>query len=151
MNKAIAFAVLSLALTAASIARADDTYEVSQTNVETTVGAPAKAHVTITAKKGWHLNAEAPMTLKLTAEQGIALDKPKLTRADLAMSTETAARFEVALTASQPGSEMVAAEAGFVLCQESACRPIREKLSIAVITTTPKAAPAPAKKARKRK
>ena len=138
---ALVVSVLGLGL--ASSARADDTYAIHETDVQTTVGSPAKAQVTITAKKGWHLNAEAPFTLKLTSAQGITLDKAKLVRADLALSTETSARFDIGLTATQPGTETVSGEAGFVLCQESACRPIRDKLSFAVTATKAQ----PAKKA----
>lgn len=138
---------------AATPAWADDTYEVRKTDVETTVGSQAKAQVTITAKKGWHLNAEAPLTLKLSAAEGVKLDKAKLARADLAQSDDNTARFDVALTATQPGTESVDAEAGFVLCQESACRPVKEKVSIAVTASQPKAEPkpAPAKKSGKKK
>jgi hypothetical protein len=144
---------LAMGLAAGKTARADDTYEVRKTDVEATVGTHAKTQVTIAAKKGWHLNAEAPLTLKLSPAQGLTLDKTKLVRADLAQSNETTARFDVGLTATQPGTENVEAEAGFVLCQESACRPVKEKLSIAVKAMQPAAEPkpAPAKKTSKKK
>jgi hypothetical protein len=148
-----ALLALVLGLAPATPARADDTYEIRKTDVETTVGNQAKAQVTITAKKGWHLNAEAPLTLKLSAAEGVKLDKAKLARADLAQSSENTARFDVGLTATRPGTESVDAEAGFVLCQESACRPVKEKVSIAVTAQQPKPEPkaAPTKKSGKKK
>ena len=66
-----------------------------------------------------------------------------MTRADLALSTDSQARFDVMFTASEPGRRKVEAEASFVLCQESACRPVREKVALEVETTAP--APAPRK------
>ena len=79
------------------------------------------------------------------------MDKPKLGRKDLALTSETEARFDVGFTLSEPGKKVVEGEAGFVLCREDACRPIREKLTIATEATAAKAAPAPAKKPRKKK
>jgi hypothetical protein len=141
-------AMLKIAVTAAAtlfLARnpvaADDTYQVTKSDAATTVGIKAKADVTILAKKGWHLNAEAPLTLKLTPTPGVELDKAKLGRGDLALSTESTARFEVALTPSEPGKKTIAAEASFVLCQEESCRPVKEKLTLALDAAAPKTDP----------
>jgi len=139
--------VLTLFLAGFSHA-ADDTYKVDKTDASLSPGAKGKASVTISAKKGWHLNAQAPLTLKLQPGPGVEVDKPKLARADLAASNETSARFDVGLTATETGKKSVEAEAGFVLCQEDACRPIKEKITLAIDVTAPKAAAAkkPAKK-----
>jgi hypothetical protein len=118
---------------------ADDSYAISKTDASLTAGTQGKASVTISAKKGWHLNAEAPLTLKLVPSSRVAVDKAKLGRGDLALSNETTARFDIGLTVSEPGKTAVEAEAGFVLCQESACRPIKEKLTLAVDATAPMA------------
>jgi hypothetical protein len=130
----------------AGAAQADDAYEVKPSTVKATLGEKATASLTIATKKGWHLNAEAPFTLKLTPGPGITVEKPRLARADLAVSTDSSARFDVALVASQAGHAEVQAEAGFVLCQETICRPIKEKLAISVDATPPGA---PAKEAKK--
>jgi hypothetical protein len=135
------FITSSLLFAGPSLA-ADDTFTISKTDAEADVGAKTKASVTITAKKGWHLNAEAPITLKLTPVPGLALDKSTLARADLALSSETAARFDIGLTLSEPGKKLIEGEAGFVLCQEDACRPVKQKLTLAALGTAPKAAPA---------
>lgn len=146
----LSLALLALVLSALP-ARADDTYQIRKTDAVVTVGSKGKASVTIAAKKGWHLNAEAPLSLKLGETAGLSTDKPKLGRADLALSTETEARFDVGVTASEPGTRTLEAEASFVLCQESACRPVREKVALAVEASPAKGAPAmPAKKARKK-
>jgi DsbC/DsbD-like thiol-disulfide interchange protein len=121
---------------------ADATYEVAKGEAAATVGKETKASVTILAKQGWHLNTEAPLTLKLTAQGGVELDKLRLNRSDLAVSTESEARFDVGFIATEPGRKTIEAEAGFVLCQESSCRPVREKLTITVTASLPQATPA---------
>jgi hypothetical protein len=130
-------------------ALADDTYQVSKTDAVVAVGGKGTASVTVSAKKGWHLNAEAPLTLKLGSTPGLQTDKPKLGRPDLALSTDAEARFDVGVTASEPGKKTLDAEVGFVLCQEEACRPIKEKVSLAVDATPTKQAE-PAKKTKKK-
>jgi hypothetical protein len=134
-------ATIAILLLASPSRAADVTFEVSKTDASAPVGKKAKASVTITAKKGWHLNAEAPLTLKMTPAAGVVIDKAKLGRGDLALSNDTTARFDVGLLASEPGKLTVEAEAGFVLCQETACRPIKEKLTFTVDTTAPKVGP----------
>lgn len=124
--------VLMALLAPAIPARADDNYQVSKTDAVVTVGNKGKASVTIAAKQGWHLNAEAPLTLKLGTAPGLDIDKPKLGRSDLALSSETQARFDVGITASEPGKKALDAEASFVLCQENACQPVKSKLTLNV-------------------
>ena len=116
---------------------ADPSYDVSKTDVSLAAGGKGKASVTITAKNGWHLNAEAPLTLKLAPAPGVTVEKEKLARADLAMSTPATARFEVGVTSGESGKKSVQAEASFVLCQEDSCRPVKEKLSFDVDVRTP--------------
>jgi len=123
---------------------ADPTYAVDRIDAFVAVGEKGTASVSITARGGWHLNAEAPLTLKLIPPPGVSVDKPKLGRADLALSNETSARFDVGVVASEPGKKAIGAEAAFVLCREDACRPIKEKLTLSVEAAAPgKTAPAP--------
>jgi hypothetical protein len=134
-----------LVLAGSAARAADNTYEVKPSPVKATLGEKATASVNVATKTGWHLNAEAPLTLKLTPGQGITVEKPRLQRADLATSTDTAARFDVALVASKEGHGELQAEAGFVICQETLCRPIKEKVVISVDASRPRA-PEPASK-----
>jgi hypothetical protein len=149
----ISQALLLTALLAPALpAHADDNYQVSKTDAVVTVGSKGKASVTIAAKQGWHLNAEAPLTLKLGTTPGLDLDKAKLGRPDLAMSNETQARFDVGITASEPGKKALDAEASFVLCQENACQPVKSKLTLNVDATDKKTdAPVTAGKAKTKK
>ena len=136
-------AVVSFAFLLAAHAQAGDgTFEVVAAGAAGGVGTPVLAKVTIKAKQGWHLNHEAPLTLKLSPVPGVTFDKAKLVRKDLAFASETEARFDVGLTLSAPGKKEVEAEAGFVLCREDACRPIKEKLILAAEATAEKATPA---------
>lgn len=125
-------AALALVLVTGSRAQAEDIYEVKKADAKAAVGVKATTSVIIAAKSGWHVNAEAPVSLKLLPDPGIAVAKPKLTRADLAQSTEDLARFDVAFTASEPGKKVINAEASFVMCQATTCKPVREKLALAI-------------------
>jgi hypothetical protein len=124
----------------------DKLYEIKKTDAKVAVGGKATTSVTIATKNGWHVNAEAPITLSLTPPAGITLPKAKLARADLAASTQESARFDVAFEAAEPGAKVIAAEARFVICQETACKPVKETLTLNVDVST--AAPAPKAKAK---
>jgi hypothetical protein len=125
-------------------ARAEDKlYEVKSAPTKVAVGAKSTTSVTIATKNGWHVNGEAPITLSLTAPAGITLPKAKLARADLAQSSLESARFDVAFEAAEPGAKVITAEAHFVICQETACKPVKETLALNVDVSV--AAPAPKK------
>lgn len=125
-------AALALSSILAGAAQAEEIYEVKKADTKAAVGVKGTTSVTIAAKAGWHVNAEAPVSLKLLPDPGIAVAKPKLTRADLAQSTEDLARFDVAFTASEPGKKTINCEASFVMCQATTCKPVREKLALLV-------------------
>jgi hypothetical protein len=137
---------LTLALLLAPVAaHAADTYEVSKTDVQAVVGEKGRATFTINGKNGWHVNEEAPITIKLQPSTGVSVDKPKLTRSDLAEASKDRARVDVAFTASAPGPHTIGAEASFVMCQESACQPVKEKITLA-LDAKPSAPDAPTEK-----
>lgn len=134
-----------LAASVSTVSNASDAlYEIKKTEPKVAVGGTGTATLTITAKAGWHVNGEAPITVALTAPTGVTLQKAKLTRADLAQSTPEAARFDIPVSATEAGTKTINAEARFVLCQEQACKPVKETLALAV-EITPAAAPAAAK------
>jgi opacity protein-like surface antigen len=129
--------LLAAILGTAAQARADETYELKKGDVKATVGAKATTSLTIAAKTGWHVNEEAPVSLKLQPDPGITIDKPKLGRGDLAQSTKEQARFDVAFTATEPGKKVINGEASFVMCQASTCKPCKEKVAFAVEAVAP--------------
>jgi hypothetical protein len=132
LKSMLAGGLLVALLGTATLARAEDIYELKKGDVKATVGAKSTTSLTIAAKSGWHVNEEAPMSLKLQADPGITIDKPRLSRADLAQQTKELARFDVAFTATEPGKKVINGEASFVMCQASTCKPVKEKVAFAV-------------------
>jgi hypothetical protein len=130
--------VTALALSVGLAHASSDMYDVQIAEAKATVGAKGKASVTIVGKNGWHVNEDAPVSMKLAPGSGITVDKPKLTKADLAERTQDRARFDVAFTAAEAGKKTIDAEATFVMCQASACKPVKEKVTLAVEVAGPK-------------
>lgn len=150
MKKTLSLLAFAALLSSAAGARAEDKlYEIQKTEPKVAVGAKGAASVTIAAKAGWHLNAEAPIMLTLTPPAGMTIAKPKLQRADLAASTEQSARFDVPFEASEAGAKVVTGEARFVLCQAQACKPVKETVSLN-IDVAAAAPPAPKAKGAKK-
>ena len=143
---------MSFVLAAGISTAGDALYEIKKTEPKVAVGGTGTASLTITAKAGWHVNAEAPITVALTAPAGVTVQKAKLTRADLAQSTQESARFDIPVSATEAGKKTINAEARFVLCQEQACKPVKETLALAVdITPAPAVAANPPKTTKKPK
>jgi hypothetical protein len=152
-RRAIPTLVGILCTLGAARARADALYEVTKTEPKVAVGGTGTASVTIKAKGGWHVNAEAPITVALTAPAGLSVAKAKLGRGDLAASTVDSARFDIPVSATEAGKKSIGAEARFVICQESACKPVKETLTLAVDvapTATASATPPSSKSKKKR-
>jgi len=160
MNRTLAVSIALPALAVLSLwagptAYADaPTHEIRKTEPKVAAGGHASASLTIAAKNGWHVNAEAPITVSLkSSDAGLTVAKEKMTRADLAESTKDAARFDIPLSCAADaaaGPKTINAEAKFVMCQESACKPVKETLALA-IEVTPANAPVVAKKSGKAK
>lgn len=142
----VSIALLNLAAFSAP-AMAAETYDVTTSPGKSTPGQKGTASVTIAGKAGWHINDQAPVVLKLTTAETITVDKPRMSRADLAENKPDRARFDVNFVAKTAGAQTIAAEASFVMCQEAACKPVKEKLTLALDVADPKAAApaAPAK------
>jgi hypothetical protein len=144
--------VASFALGFSSLAAAQGvTYELKKTEPKVAVGARSSASLTIAAKNGWHVNGEAPISVSLVAPDGLTLAKTKLVRGDLAESTQETARFDIRFEAASTGTKVVTAEARFVMCQESACKPVKETLSFNIEVTPPAPVEPKAKPAGKKK
>jgi hypothetical protein len=149
------FAAIALSLTTVLFAlrtapAAEVLYEIKKTEPKVAVGATATASLTITTKAGWHVNAEAPITVALTPPAGVTLTKAKLTRADLAQSSQESARFDIPVSATEAGKKTINAEARFVICQEQACKPVKETLALALEITPPVTAAKDVKKPKKK-
>jgi DsbC/DsbD-like thiol-disulfide interchange protein len=121
-----------LAVTASASSAASANYEVTSAATKASPGVKTAASLTLASKNGWHLNEEAPMTVKLSPGAGITVDKPKLSRADATEKTKDRARFDISFMAADPGQKKIDAEASFVICQETACKPVKQKLALAI-------------------
>ncbi len=139
------FLTLALALapalaTAGAARAADSLYEITKVEPKVAVGGTGTASLTIKVKGGWHVNDEAPISVALTTPTGVTVKKQKLTRGDLAASSKESARFDIPVTATEAGKKTIGAEAHFVLCQEQACKPVKETVTLAIEVTPPAAA-----------
>lgn len=132
MNRLLLALALVGATATAARASEEGLYEITKTDLKVAVGATGTATLTIKVKGGWHVNGEAPISLALTPPAGLTVKKDKLTRADLAASTTDTARFDIPVSATEAGKKTINAEARFVICQESACKPVKETLALAV-------------------
>jgi hypothetical protein len=115
-----------------STAQAEELHEVIAPPAQGRVGAQGRTTVTLTGKNGWHLNEQAPVTLKLTPSAGLTVEKQKLNRKDLVEDTKDKARFDIPFVAKQEGDQKIEAEASFVICQEAACKPVKQKVALSV-------------------
>ena len=135
--------LLALALmtfSAGAARAADSLYEITKVEPKVALGGTGTASLTIKVKGGWHVNDEAPISVALTPPSGVTVKKQKLTRADLAASSKESARFDIPVTATEAGKQTIGAEAHFVLCQEQACKPVKETVTLAIEVTPPAAA-----------
>jgi hypothetical protein len=132
---ALALAPLSLAAGATAARAAESLYEITKVEPKVAVGTTGTASLTIKVKGGWHVNDEAPISVALTAPAGVTVKKAKLTRADLAASSKESARFDIPVSATEAGKKTIGAEAHFVLCQEQACKPVKETVTLAIEVT----------------
>jgi hypothetical protein len=134
---ALALVPLSLAAGASAAPAAESLYEITKVEPKVAVGATGTASLTIKVKGGWHVNDEAPISVALTAPAGVTVKKAKLTRADLAASSKQSARFDIPVSATEAGKKTIDAETHFVLCQEQACKPVKETVTLAIEVTPP--------------
>jgi hypothetical protein len=132
---ALALALAPLPFAATAARAAESLYEITKVEPKVAVGTTGTASLTIKVKGGWHVNDEAPISVALTAPAGVTVKKAKLTRADLAASSKESARFDIPVSATEAGKKTIGAEAHFVLCQEQACKPVKETVTLAIEVT----------------
>jgi hypothetical protein len=132
----------------AGMARAESTHAVEAPKVALKAGKTGSATVTVLGRNGWHVNEEAPITLTLKAPAGVAIAKANLSRPDLGESKPERARFDVSVTSEKAGTHQVPAEARFVMCQESACKPVKENVMLVLEVSTEAATKGHTKKAK---
>lgn len=83
-------------------------------------------------REPYHVNQEYPMSVSVSAKDGITLPKAELQKGDAAEYTEKRARFEVPFTPTAAGEHQIEAHVRFAVCTPETCVPDERKLALAV-------------------
>jgi hypothetical protein len=92
----------------------------------------AAARITVKPKGAYHVNTEYPVKLKLTAPDGVALEKDTQSGKDAAKFAKESLEFEVGFTASGAGKKSFTGELRFAVCTDTECKPTTEKVAFDV-------------------
>ena len=131
MKKLLSVPAMVLALSAAlGAAVAGDQYDLSVTAPAAKVNERAVAKVSLAPKGAYHVNTEYPVKLKMTAPDGVTLDKDTLKGPDAKRFEKAGLDFEVAFTAAASGKKSFAGELKFAVCTDTDCKPVTEKVAL---------------------
>ena len=100
------------------------------------VGENGLYSIVIRAKNGTKIHPQAPLTVKLTASEGVAAAKEKLSREDIPEDADKKTPdLRTQLTARKKGDQKVQAEVSFFLCTDAWCQRMNDKvdLTLAVV------------------
>lgn len=106
-----------------------DRYEVTVDTPAGVAGADSVVTVTLSPKKGWHVNQDFPTKLTITPPAGVTLAKDKLKKADAAEFNNNTAKFAVKYKAAAAGAKSFNAVFKFAVCSAATCDPKTEKLA----------------------
>lgn len=125
-------ATIVLVLATASVARADDGFELrSETEVTVAPGATATVSLTIAGTGGRTISKDAPVRIEL-ASPTLQVPRTRYARRDAADPAADAPRFDLRFTAEAAGDHELAIEARFWVCGKRACRPVKAARTVAV-------------------
>src|SRR5689334_14533987 len=91
-------------------------------------GAASSAKIEVVPRSDAHVSPDAPISLTVTADEGVTLPKPKLGRAEAKETPSKGVEFEVPFTAQSKGE--VHGSLTFFICTEKLCE--RQKRDVAV-------------------
>ncbi len=97
-----------------------------------TVGQPATYRVFIEARGGFHLNADYPTSLTLSAPASISLALANISKEQATSFAETSAVFPVTFTANAAGTSEIRVVVDFAVCTEQNCQPESRTLLLPV-------------------
>ncbi len=106
-----------------------DRYDVTVNTPAGVAGTDSVVTVTLTPKKGWHVNQDFPTKLTITPPAGVTLAKDKLKKADAAEFNDNTAKFAVKYKAAAAGDKSFSATFKFAVCSAATCDPKTEKLA----------------------
>jgi hypothetical protein len=102
-------------------------------------GAEATAGIKVVPATGYHLSTDYPIKLTLEAPDGVKLAKTELTaggrdkaQGDATTLSEKLVEFAVKATADKPGAYEIKGMFKFGVCDDQACHPKRQPITIAV-------------------
>jgi hypothetical protein len=130
-----ALAVACVTLAAAIAVAAPPEHELRASGALTIVaGARGAASLSIVPAAGRRLDADAPLSLRLSVAPatGLKLPRRRYALADAADPRAEAPRFDLALEGQSPGSYTLTVEARFWLCAARTCRAVRDQVQIPV-------------------
>ncbi|MEQ8454625.1 MAG: hypothetical protein RLO52_29690 [Sandaracinaceae bacterium] len=93
-------------------------------------GQEASFEVRLTPRGRYHVNQDFPMTIAVTAPEGVQAPAAPLGNDDAEEFTEEVARFDVPVTPSAAGEHTVTAVVDFAVCTPEACMPDRRTLAL---------------------
>lgn len=132
----LAWALVGCAPAAADVVTADHQISVPE-SVAAEPGVATSVSLTVAAKPGYTISRDGPLIIDIAGD-GLTLPKRRYRRSDAADARAADPRFDIKLTAPNPGDHALAIDARFWICRRRTCRPIRENLTVAI-----KAAPKP--------
>ncbi len=106
-----------------------DRYDVTVETPAGVAGADSVVTVTLTPKKGWHVNQDFPTKLTITPPAGVTLAKDKLKKPDATEFNDNTAKFAVKYKAAAAGDKSFNATFKFAVCSAATCDPKTEKLA----------------------
>jgi hypothetical protein len=86
--------------------------------------------ISLTPRGKYHVNQDYPLSVSLHAEEGLALPKAELAKADAATFGEKLAKFDVPFTAAKAGTHRVEAKVRFAVCTPENCVPDERTLAL---------------------
>ncbi len=105
---------------------AAQTYKIKITPGDAEAGKQATSVIEVTPMPGYKMNKDFPSKLAVAPADGVTLAKTAFENDD-AQLTEEALRFEVPFTAAAAGKLDLAGSADFSVCNENACKLIRDE------------------------
>jgi hypothetical protein len=130
MKKILAGLLVTVAMMGTAVAGSH--YKLSVSAPSAKVSAKSSAKITVVPTDGFKMNLEYPTKVTLNAPAGVSLEKAKLTAKDAVQLDKSAAVFDVAFTASEPGKKTITGEMKFAVCTENSCDPQTQAISFDV-------------------
>lgn len=111
-----------------------DDYEldVSGTTEELKPGEAGRFSLVIRPKNGTKVHPQAPLEVKLKATAGLEVEKPKLSRKEIANPGEPAPELKTGVRAIREGDQAIEADVSFFLCTDEWCQRMTDRVNVPI-------------------